>query len=122
MKEILIVDDAVTVRMFHRQLMESLGYKVEEAGNGIEALEKGLNHAFNLFLVDINMPKMDGYRLVTEMRKKEALKTIPVIMISTEESERDREKAYLSGANMYAIKPVKPIELKIYASLMAGGQ
>jgi len=122
MKKILIVDDAVTVRMFHRQLMEALGFEVDEAGNGIEALEKGLNHDFDLFLVDINMPKMDGYRLVAEMRKKTELKAVPVIMISTEESDRDREKAYLAGANMYAVKPVKPDELKTYASLMAGGQ
>jgi len=122
MKKILIVDDAVTVRMYHRQLIESLGFETDEASNGIEALEKGLCNNFDLFLVDINMPKMDGYRLVEEMRKTRELKTIPVIMISTEESERDKEKAYLAGANMYAVKPVKPDELKTYASLLAGEQ
>jgi len=122
MKKILIVDDAMTVRMYHRQLMEALGFEVDEAENGIEALEKGLNNEYDLFLVDVNMPKMDGYRLVEEMRKTPNLQSIPVIMISTEESETDKEKAYLSGANLYVVKPAKADELQTYASLLAGDQ
>ena len=122
MKRILIVDDAVTVRMYHRQLMEALGFEVEEAENGIEAIEKGLSGCFDLFLVDVNMPKMDGYRLVEEMRKTPDLCAIPVIMISTEASEQDMEKAYLSGANFYVVKPAKVDELQTYAALLAGGE
>ena len=121
MKKILIVDDAVTVRMYHRQLIEALGFMVDEAENGIEALEKGLNQDFALFLVDVNMPKMDGYRLVEEMRKTPTLQAVPVIMISTEESDQDREKAYIAGANFYVVKPAKVDELQTYASLLAGG-
>jgi len=120
MKKILVVDDAVTVRMYHRQLMEELGFEVEEAANGIEAIEKGLMEKFDLFLVDVNMPKMDGYRLVEEMRKIPELQAIPVIMISTEESDTDRDLAYTSGANFYVVKPAKPDELKSYAGLLAG--
>ncbi len=121
MKNVLIVDDAVTVRMYHRQLMESLGFQVVEAENGIEALEKGLSQNFDLFLVDVNMPKMDGYRLVREMRKLPELQAVPVIMISTEASDLDKEKAYLAGANFYVVKPARAQELKTYASLLAGG-
>jgi len=121
-KKILIVDDAVTVRMYHRQLMEALGFEVEEAENGIEALEKGLSQKFDLFLVDVNMPKMDGYRLIEEMRQTPQLEAIPVIMISTEETEEDKEKAYLSGANFYLVKPAKVEALQTYASLLAGEQ
>ncbi len=120
MKTILIVDDAVTVRMYHRQLMEDLGFAVEEAVNGVEALEKGLQQNFDLFLVDVNMPKMDGYRLVQEMRRMPELQAVPVIMISTEESELDKEKAYLAGANFYVVKPAKVDELQTYAMLLAG--
>ncbi|MDQ7073260.1 MAG: response regulator [Gammaproteobacteria bacterium] len=120
MKKILIVDDAVTVRMYHRKLVESLGYEVDEAENGIEALEKGLSEKFDLFLVDVNMPKMDGYRLIEEMRQNESLIDIPAIMISTEEEENDKTKAYMSGANFYIVKPAKPEELKEYVSLMVG--
>jgi len=121
MKKILIVDDALTVRLYHRQLMEGLGFEVGEAENGIEALEKGLSETFDLFLVDVNMPKMDGYRLVEEMRQEPSLASVPVIMISTEESEKDREKAYLSGANFYVVKPADVSELQTYATLLAGG-
>lgn len=121
MKKILIVDDAVTVRMYHRQLMEELGFEVDEAENGVEALEKGLKQKFDLFLVDVNMPKMDGYRLVKEMRQNSNLQTVPVIMVSTEESEQDKENAYVSGANFYVVKPAKPNELKTYVCLLVGG-
>jgi len=118
MKKILIVDDAVTVRMYHRKLMEALGYQVAEAENGIEALEKMLDENFDLSLVDVNMPKMDGYRLVEEMRQNDVLMAIPVIMISTEEEEGDKTKAYMAGANFYIVKPAKAEELQDYVSLM----
>jgi len=120
MKKILIVDDAVTVRMYHRKLMEALGYQVAEAENGIEALEKMLDENFDLSLVDVNMPKMDGYRLVEEMRQNDVLMAIPVIMISTEEEEGDKTKAYMAGANFYIVKPAKSEELQDYVSLMVG--
>jgi len=119
-KKILVVDDAITVRMYHRQLMEELGFTVEEAENGIEALEKGMLDNFDLFLVDVNMPKMDGYRLVEEMRITPELQSIPVIMISTEESEQDKTKAYMAGANFYVVKPAQIELLKTYATLLAG--
>jgi len=122
MKRILIVDDAVTVRMYHRKLVEELGFEVEEAENGIEAIEKGLSGSYDLFLVDVNMPKMDGYRLVEEMRKMPELQAIPVIMISTEAAEKDKEKAYLSGANLYIVKPANANELQSFTTMLAGGE
>lgn len=121
MKKILIVDDATTVRMYHRQLMESLGYVVEEAGNGVEALEKASQEAFDLFLVDINMPKMDGYTFIEEVRKTPAIQATPAIMISTEETESDRDKAYEAGANFYFIKPVRMEAMQTYTELLTGG-
>jgi len=121
MKKILIVDDAVTVRMYHKQLMESIGFLVDEAENGIEALEKGMSNDYDLFLVDVNMPKMDGYRFIEEMRQVPKLQTVPVIMISTEEEEQDKEKAYIAGANFYLVKPADPSELKEYVTLLVGG-
>lgn len=120
MKQILIVDDAMTVRMYHRKLMEDLGFEVEEAENGIEALEKSLCKSFDLMLVDVNMPKMDGYSLVKEMRVTSELRGIPVIMVSTEDKARDKDAAYLSGANLYIVKPANPVELQINAALLVG--
>jgi two-component system chemotaxis response regulator CheY len=120
MKRILIVDDAMTVRMYHRQLMESVGFEVDEAENGIEALEKSMTVFYDLFLVDVNMPKMDGYRFVEEIRQSTELMAIPIVMVSTEEEDKDKDKAYLAGANYYFVKPVKPDELKEYVSLLLG--
>ena len=68
MKRILIIDDAATVRMYHRNILESAGYAVEEAMNGIEALEKALPEPFDLYIVDINMPKLDGYGFLRQLR------------------------------------------------------
>ncbi len=120
MKRVLVVDDALTVRLFHRHLLEAVGFAVEEAGNGIEALEKGLNGQFDLFIVDVNMPKMDGYRLVTEMRLGQELRAVPVIMVSTEAQPRDRDLALLAGANGYVVKPADGPRLQRHAQLLAG--
>ncbi len=122
MKRALVVDDALTVRLYHRQLLEAVGFAVEEAGNGIEALEKGLNESFDLFLVDVNMPKMDGYRLVAEMRRSEELRAIPVLMVSTEAQAHDRDLALLAGANAYVVKPADGPRLQMQARLLAGDE
>ncbi len=122
MSQILIVDDAVTIRLYHRQIVESMNLSVEEAENGVEALEKALNHQYGLFLVDVNMPKMDGYRFIKEIRKNPELRSTPAIMISTEAEKQDKEKAYLAGANLYLVKPIRPEILQSYISLMVGSK
>ncbi len=118
MKKILIVDDATTVRKYERQLVEEMGFGAEEAINGIEALEKILNERFDLLLVDINMPKMNGYELVREIRKNPELMEIPVVMISTEASQEDKIKAYEAGANFYIVKPIRPETLRSLLNIL----
>ncbi len=120
MARIMIVDDAATVRMYHRELVEALGHQVVEAENGIEALEKALGATWDLFLVDVNMPKMDGYRLVREMRSGEDLREVPVVMVSTEAKARDKEQAWAAGANHYLVKPVRPEALQAVVRALAG--
>ena len=120
MKRVLIIDDSNTVRMYHRQLVEALALEVEEAQNGVEGLEKALANSFDLFLVDVNMPKMDGYRFLSEVRKIPELMSIPAVMISTEAKPWDREKAYEAGANLYLFKPVQPEILQNYVKLLVG--
>jgi two-component system, chemotaxis family, chemotaxis protein CheY len=119
MKRILIVDDAATVRMYHRNILESEGYLVEEAINGIEALEKALQHSFDLYIVDINMPKRDGYGFLCDLRGEE-MPQAPAIMVSTESADADRNTAFRVGANGYLVKPVKPETLLTYVRLMLG--
>jgi two-component system chemotaxis response regulator CheY len=119
MKHILIVDDAATVRMFHRSILESAGYAVDEAVNGIEALEKALQNPFDLYVVDINMPKLDGYGFLRELRAQD-IPQVPAIMISTEAESNDQKLAYASGANVYMVKPSKPERLLLNVKLLIG--
>lgn len=117
---ILVVDDAATVRLFYRQVLEASGYHVEEAVNGYEGLEKALSGPFALFVVDVNMPKMDGYSLLRRIRREPALQHVPAIMISTEADEAESLKAYDAGANLYIVKPVRPEELERSVGMMVG--
>ncbi len=118
--KVLIVDDASTVRMYHRNVLEAAGYVVDEAVNGLEALEKALENTFDLYIVDINMPKMDGYRLCQAIRASDELNAVPIIMISTESETKDANKAFSVGANFYLNKPVDANELSTLVSLMLG--
>lgn len=118
---VLIVDDAVTVRMYHRRLVEAAGCTAEEAANGIEALERALGEPFDLFLVDVNMPQMDGYRFIAEVRRTPELQAVPAIMISTEAGAGDQDQAFAAGANFYLVKPVRPGALETFVRLLAGG-
>lgn len=119
MKRILIIDDAATVRMYHRNILESAGYTVEEAMNGIEALEKALQSPFDLYIVDVNMPKLDGYGFLRQLRGEDIAQA-PAIMVSTEAAARDQTVAYRAGASGYLVKPVKPVQLLTHVRLLLG--
>lgn len=119
MKRILIVDDAATVRMYHRNILEEAGYSVAEAINGVEAMEKALQEPFDLYIVDINMPKLDGFGFLRQLRSED-LAPAPAIMVSTESSNNDRAAALRAGANGYLTKPVKPEQLLTHVRLLLG--
>lgn len=122
-KHILIVDDAATVRLYHRSILEEAGYAVAEAVNGFEALEKAMPAqcapSFDLYLVDVNMPQMDGYGFLRALRAADGPQA-PAIMISTEAEEGDRRLAYEAGANHYLAKPIRPPQLLRVVKLLLG--
>jgi len=119
-KRILVVDDAATVRTYHRFYLEGAGYAVDEAINGIEALEKTFtNGPFDLYLVDINMPKLDGYGFLRELRRQD-IRQAPALMITTEAQSHDKTLAFEAGANFYLVKPIKPDDLLAYCRLLLG--
>jgi two-component system chemotaxis response regulator CheY len=120
MARILVVDDATTVRMYYRDVLEQAGFAVEEAVNGFEGLEKAVAESFDLVLVDVNMPKMDGYAFLRRGRTMPELQAVPAVMISTESGPQDRDRAYAAGANLYLVKPVRPEVLAEVATVMAG--
>jgi two-component system, chemotaxis family, chemotaxis protein CheY len=117
---ILVVEDGITMRMFYRQVLEDAGFEVEEAVNGLEGVERAMAESFDLLVVDVNMPKMDGYEVIRTVREDESLWRVPVITISTESKEQDAQKAYSAGANFYLTKPVRPKDLEEMARLLTG--
>lgn len=120
MSKILVIDDAATVRMYHRSILEAAAYTVDEAVNGIEALEKALTKSYALYLVDVNMPKLDGYSFLRQLRGRSDMEQSPAIMVSTEGQPSDEERAYEAGANFYMIKPIRPDILLSHVRLMLG--
>jgi two-component system chemotaxis response regulator CheY len=95
-----------------------MGIDVLEAENGMEALEKSLGAEVDLYLVDVNMPVMDGYSFIKELRKQENHKTVPVIMITTQAKDEDKINAYKVGANLFETKPIRPEQLQAYIDIL----
>ncbi len=120
MPNALIIDDSSTVRMYYREILEAEDFSADEALNGFEGLEKVMNQQFDLVLVDVNMPKMDGYCFLNQLRRAPEIQAVPAIMISTEARDQDRIKAYAAGANVYLVKPVDPTELAAHVRFLTG--
>jgi two-component system chemotaxis response regulator CheY len=118
--KILVVDDATVVRMYYRQILESEGCHVEEAINGIEGLEKAMQTPFDLCIVDVNMPMMDGYAFLHALRRDAITRAVPALMTTTEAASEDRQAALQAGANAYLVKPVPRDQLALYVAAMLG--
>jgi two-component system chemotaxis response regulator CheY len=120
-KRVLVVDDANLVRRFYRDALERAGFAVNEALNGVEGLERVLLETFDLVIVDVNMPQMDGFTFVRELRKQAApISSIPTLVISTEAGPQDKAAARTAGANFYLIKPISQEALVEHVSVMCG--
>lgn len=102
---ILVVDDSLTIRRVTSRLLERAGYRVAIARDGIEALERMDEHIPDLVLLDIEMPRMDGYELATNMRNDSRLKHVPIVMITSRTGEKHRARALSIGVNEYLGKP-----------------
>jgi two-component system chemotaxis response regulator CheY len=120
-KTILIIDDASLVRLYYRSILEPAGFRIEEAFNGVEALEKLQSVAVDLLIVDINMPLMDGLTMLDTLRQKHLpIAATPALITSTESSDKDFAAARAAGANYYLVKPVGRESLVEVASLLCG--
>lgn len=102
---ILIVDDSNTERKYLRQILESVGYVVTEAQSGSESVELAQNNSPDLILLDIIMENGDGYQACRKLKRLEATKDIPVIMVSSKHNDVDRKWALKLGALDYILKP-----------------
>jgi len=110
--KVLVVDDSPTMRQFIIFALQRLpGLQIDEAGDGVAALKQLSSEKYDLLLTDINMPMMDGLKLVGLIRNDAMYARLPIIVISTEGSEVTRERAISTGANEYITKPLQTARL-----------
>lgn len=120
-KRVLVVDDASLVRLYYRTALEGAGFYVAEALNGIEALEHLLVAQYDLLVVDVNMPQMDGVTFLKTLRGKSLpMASIPALVASTEADPRRIAAVRAAGANFYIVKPMSQATLVQYALLLSG--
>lgn len=108
MCKILVVDDEQNIRRVVREYAEFEGYSVEEAENGMEAVELCRKKDFDIIIMDVMMPRLDGYSACKEIKKS---KNIPVIMLSARGEEYDKLFGFEIGIDDYVVKPFSPKEL-----------
>ncbi|MEW6068835.1 MAG: response regulator [Nitrospirota bacterium] len=112
MPTILVVEDSPTMRQLISFAMKRIpDSKVIEANDGVDALKKLSSEKIDIILADINMPVMDGLKLLSLVKSNPVYKNIPVIMITTEGAEEDKKKAIAIGASNYLTKPIQTQEL-----------
>lgn len=104
LKRILVVDDSITVRETERKLLENRDYEVEVAVDGMEGWNAVRTESFDLIVSDIDMPRMNGIELVTNIKQDEDLKSLPVIIISYKDTEEHRLRGLQAGADYYLTK------------------
>ena len=116
---VMVVDDSLTVRRVTQRLLEREGYRVKLAKDGVEALELFEGGAPDLMLVDIEMPRMDGFDLTRQVRGNEATRDIPIIMITSRTADKHRNVALGLGVNAYFGKPYQePVLLAAIEELL----
>jgi two-component system, chemotaxis family, chemotaxis protein CheY len=122
MPKVMVVEDSSAMRgLIASVLGEIDDCHVIEAPTGYEALRRLPREAVNLVVTDINMPDINGLELLSFIRKNRNFDAVPVLVVTTEGSERDREKALALGADAYLVKPFEPGELRdLAAKLLAG--
>jgi two-component system chemotaxis response regulator CheY len=107
-RRILIVEDSPTMRQLLTFALRRLrDVDIVEAQDGMDGLRKVSSDSFDLALIDINMPVMDGLKLIRLMRGESALADIPIVVITTEGADEDRERALALGADEYLTKPIQ---------------
>jgi len=107
----MVVDDSITMRKVTSRVLESHGFEVITARDGVDATEQMQDLTPDLLLLDIEMPRMDGYAVAEYVRADSRLRHIPIIMITSRAGEKHRERGRKAGANAYLSKPYKESDL-----------
>ena len=106
MKKILVADDKETSRELVRTVLEASGYEVYEAADGIEALEQARRENPDLVILDLHMPRLDGFGVIAELRRDEKFAATPVMALTASAMMGDREQALAAGFTGYIAKPI----------------
>lgn len=107
-KVILIADDSPTIRKFVAVALSVKGYEIIPCSDGMEAMEKLPTQKIDLIITDLNMPNIDGFELISSVRKNSVYKELPIIVLSSLGATEDLQKGLECGANSYLIKPFDP--------------
>jgi chemosensory pili system protein ChpA (sensor histidine kinase/response regulator) len=108
---VMVVDDSITMRRVTARVLENRGLEVVTARDGLDAVEALFDRVPDLMLLDIEMPRMDGYELATHVRNDPRLKDVPMMMITSRSGEKHRQRAREIGVNDYLAKPYQEAEL-----------
>jgi chemosensory pili system protein ChpA (sensor histidine kinase/response regulator) len=108
---VMVVDDSITMRKVTSRVLERNDMEVVTAKDGLDAVEKLQDRVPDLVLLDIEMPRMDGYELATYMRNDSRLKAVPIIMITSRTGEKHRQRAFEIGVDRYLGKPYQEADL-----------
>lgn len=109
---VLVVEDSPTMRQLISFALGRIpGLEVTEANDGVDGLSKLSGKKFDLIIADINMPIMDGLKLIDMIRKDEVHKDVPIVIITTEGAQEDRQRAMDLGVNAYITKPIQSIQV-----------
>jgi len=120
-KKILVIEDEPEFRMMLRVRLEANGYEVAEAEDGAVGLEMARKTEPDLIILDIMLPKMDGYKVARLLKFDEKHRHIPIVMLTARSQQNDREIGAEVGCDAYLVKPCKPEEmLKIVTRLLSG--
>ncbi|RKX56039.1 MAG: response regulator [Thermotoga sp.] len=122
MTRILIVDDSQMTRNFHTYVLRSAGFDVIDASDGAEALEILYREGnIDCIITDLNMPNVDGFTMIKRIREDPVFTDLPIIIVSTLDEIKDKEKGFTIGANFYIIKPIVPQVLVEHVRIAVGG-
>jgi chemosensory pili system protein ChpA (sensor histidine kinase/response regulator) len=108
---IVIADDSISVRKFVGRMLEKNGYRVKLAADGLEAAELVSQHGCHLVITDLEMPRMTGYELMTQLRQSPATRRIPVMVVTSRAGAKHRDRALKEGASAFLTKPVQEDQL-----------
>jgi chemotaxis protein histidine kinase CheA len=118
---VLVVDDSISVRRVVTRQLRMLGLEVEEVSDGVEALGRLSSRPYSMVLTDLEMPRMDGFELLAELRRSPALAALPVVVASTEGRLATRRRVLALGARAFVAKPIDQDELARVAGALLNG-